>query len=53
MEPGDEGSVVSQEDLRQMQDHPSARRGARDLHESEAQAAPGVGKEHAWHASLV
>jgi hypothetical protein len=38
----DEGSSFGQTNLRQVQDHPPPRRGARDLPESEAQAAAGV-----------
>jgi hypothetical protein len=38
----DEGTGFSQEDVRQLQDHPPQRRGARDLHEPQAQAAAGV-----------
>jgi hypothetical protein len=37
-----EGQSVGQEDLRQVQGGPPPRRGSRDLHEPEAQAATGV-----------
>ena len=35
-----ESTSIGEEDLQQVQDHPSARRGAGDLREHEAQAAP-------------
>ncbi len=37
-----EGTSISKEDLRQMQDHPPQRRGARDLRQHETQTAPGI-----------
>jgi hypothetical protein len=41
-----EGTSIGQTDLRQVQDHPPRRRRARDLPESEAQAATGVANEN-------
>jgi hypothetical protein len=41
-----EGTSIGQSDLRQVQDHPPRRRRARDLPESEAQAATGVANEN-------
>jgi hypothetical protein len=38
----DEGKKLSQEDVPQLQDNQTQGRAARDLQESEAQAAPGV-----------
>jgi hypothetical protein len=41
-----EGSGIGKEDLREVQGHYAPRRGARDLRERKAQAAPGISK--AW-----
>jgi hypothetical protein len=38
----DEGQGIGEADLRQVQDRQAARRGPRDLHESEAQATAGM-----------
>jgi hypothetical protein len=39
---GNESTGIGKKDLRQVQGHPSARRGARNLREPQAQAAPGI-----------
>ena len=44
-----EGTTVGQADVREVQDHPPPRRGARDLPEPPPQAAAGVAA--AWHES--
>jgi hypothetical protein len=39
---GNESTGIGKKDLRQVQGDSPARSGARDLHQSEAQAAPGI-----------